>query len=240
MNRMKLIFLFLVFSTLQSQAQNNFAFVELFTSQGDETSPVAEEILYRTVAAEKKNGSNIFVLEYHVDYWNRLGWKDPLSKFYFTKRQENYSRVLAEKELYTPEIVINGTKSFSGTKETTLKEEIKNALSVSQQFKFSVVKDSIVNDTLYISYNTSKDDMNAVFRLAVTEDGILTNVEAGVNSNKKFINNHVVRLLHSVNGVKKVSQVKIPVKGITLNKNSRIISFIQSKQSMKVLGVVEL
>ena len=237
---MKTIFFIIIFSTLQSHAQNNFAFIELFTSQGDETSPVAEEILYKTVAAEKKNGSNVFVLEYHVDYWNRLGWKDPLSKFYFTKRQENYSRVLAEKELYTPEIVINGTKSFSGTKETTLREEIKNALAVPQMFKFSVVKDSLANDTLYISYNTSKDDQNAVFRLAITEDGISPTVAAGATASKTFVNNYVVRLLHSVNVIKKTTQIKIPVREIKFNKNTRLVAFIQSKQSMKVLGVVEL
>ena len=228
----------IAFSTLYSHAQSGFALVELFTSQGDETSPVAEEILYRSVATEKKNGSKIFVLEYHVDYWNRLGWKDPLSKFQFTRRQENYSRVLAEKELYTPEIVINGIKSFSGTKETTLKAEIKSALSLPQQFTFSVRKDSLANDTLYVSYSSSKDDQNAVFRLAITEDEITTKVEAGENANKTFVNNYVVRLLHSVDGIKKSTQVKIPVKGIKFNSKIAIVCFVQSKQTMKVLSVV--
>ena len=74
----------------------------------------AEEILYRTVAAEKKNGSNIFVLEYHVDYWNRLGWKDPFSKNQFTKRQNNYSSVLQQRELYTPQMIVNGETEFVG------------------------------------------------------------------------------------------------------------------------------
>ncbi len=225
---------------LYSNAQSNFVFIELFTSQGDETSPVAEQILYRTVDQEKKNGTKIFVLEYHVDYWNRLGWKDPLSKFYFSKRQENYSRVLAEKELYTPEVVINGTTSFSGTKESTLKEEIKKASLQTSQFKFSVVKDSLVNDTLYISYETPKENQNAVFRFAITESGVSTKVGAGENSNKTIVNNYVVRLLHSVDGIKKSAQVKIPVKGIEINTNVEMIAFVQSKQTMKVLGAIEL
>ena len=237
---MKFIFsLFILFSSIKTNAQNSFVLIELFTSQGDEISPVAEEILYRTVADEKKNNSNIIVLEYHVDYWNRLGWKDPLSKFQFSRRQENYSRVLAEKELYTPEIVINGTKSFSGTKEASLKEEIKNALSQPNRFLFSVLKDSIADDTLYITYNVPKADLNAVFRLAITESGITTHIEAGANVNKTFVNNYVVRMLHSVDGIKN-SQVKIPVKGLKFNSGFSFIAFVQSKQSMKVLGVVEL
>ena len=28
-------------------------------------------------AEAKKNGKNIYFLEYHVDYWNKLGWKVP-------------------------------------------------------------------------------------------------------------------------------------------------------------------
>lgn len=238
---MKLIlFLLIVFSAFNSNAQNNFVFIELFTSQGDETSPLAEEILYRTVAQEKKNGTKIVVLEYHVDYWNRLGWKDPLSKFHFTKRQENYSRVLAEKELYTPEVVINGTTSFSGTKESTLKEEIKKASLQTTQFDFTVTKDSIANDTLYISYTTQQANKNAVFRFAITENGISTNVGAGENSNKTLLNNYVVRLLHSSDGIKKSAQVKIPIKEIKFNSNVEMIAFVQSKQSMKILGVREL
>jgi len=234
--KLKILFL-LIFSSLYSNAQSNFVFIELFTSQGDETSPVAEEILYRTVAQERKNGMKIVVLEYHVDYWNRLGWKDPLSKFHFTKRQENYSRVLAEKELYTPEVVINGTTSFSGTKETTLKEEIKKASLQTIQFDFTVSKDSIANDTLYITYATKQANQNAVFRFAITESGISTKIGAGENSNKTLVNNYVVRLLHSSDGIKKSTQVKVPVKGIKFNSNVEMIAFVQSKQSMKILGV---
>lgn len=232
-----ILFALIVFSAFNSNAQNSFVFIELFTSQGDETSPVAEEILYRTVAQERKNGMKIVVLEYHVDYWNRLGWKDPLSKFHFTKRQENYSRVLAEKELYTPEVVINGTTSFSGTKETTLKEEIKKASLQTIQFDFTVSKDSIANDTLYITYATKQANQNAVFRFAITESGISTKIGAGENSNKTLVNNYVVRLLHSSDGIKKSTQVKVPVKGIKFNSNVDMIAFVQSKQSMKILGV---
>lgn len=233
----KLIFSILLFCSIYTKAQNSFVFIELFTSQGDETGPIAEEILYRNVESEKKNGVNIFVLEYHVDYWNRLGWKDPLSKFQFTRRQENYSRVLAEKELYTPEIVINGNTSFSGTKEASLKEAIKKAKVQIQQNLFSIKKDSVSKDTLYISYTFSKADQNAVFRLAITENDITTSIKAGENNTKVIKNNYVVRLLHSVDGVKKVAQIKIPLKDVLLNDKTELVGFIQSKQTMKIVAV---
>ncbi len=234
----KILFLFFLLLTTFTKAQVGFAFIELFTSQGDATCPLAEEILYRTVAQEKKNGLNIFVLEYHVDYWNRLGWKDPLSKFQFSRRQENYSRVLAEKELYTPEIVVNGSTSFSGTKESSLKAEIEKVSSLKTTFTFTAMKDSVSKDTLYISYTVPKADQNAVFRLAIIESNISTNVSAGENSNKTFINNYVVRILFSVDGIKKSAQVKIPLKGMKINSQMEIVGFVQSKQTMKILGAV--
>ena len=66
-------------------------------------------------AEATKSGKNIFFLEYHVDYWNKLGWKDPYSSFQFTNRQKNYTSVLNEESLYTPMMVVNGSKCFTGS-----------------------------------------------------------------------------------------------------------------------------
>ena len=136
----KLVFLFLVVSTFSVRSQSGFAFVELFTSEGSDVSPVGEEILNRVVSEEKKLGNKVFVLEYHVDYWNNRGWKDPYSKYQYTMRQENYSRVLIEKELYTPEVVVNGMKSFSATKERTVRDEIKLAIRNPLKEELKIVK----------------------------------------------------------------------------------------------------
>jgi len=108
------------------------------------------------------------------------------------------------------------------------------------QQTLSVVKDSLIGDTLYVTYSTTKDNQNAVFRLAITESGITTKVAAGENNNKTLVNNYVVRSLHSFDGIKRTAQVKIPVKGINFNSNVEMIAFVQSKQTMKILAVSEL
>ena len=56
---------------------SGFAVVELFTSEGCSSYPPADKLVSEIVS-EKQD--NIFVLTYHVDYWNRLGWKDVFSK----------------------------------------------------------------------------------------------------------------------------------------------------------------
>ncbi len=62
--------------------------VQLFTSQGCSSCPSADELLEQI---KNEYDSNVIVLSYHVDYWNRLGWKDP-----FSKNIQTYSIVTAK------------------------------------------------------------------------------------------------------------------------------------------------
>jgi hypothetical protein len=213
------------------------ALVELFTSEGDDLCQVSEEIVARQSELARKSGSNVFILQYHVDYWNNRGWKDPYSKYQFTMRQENYSRVLSEKELYTPEVVINGTKSFSGSKEQTMKAELSSALSKKLPNVLSLRRDSIARDTLFLTYTSSLENNNSVFKIAITQNGLKSTVTAGQNANKSMVHNNVVRILYSFDGVKKSFQVKVPLNKFQLNNSCQIIGFIQRKQTMEVLAV---
>ena len=234
-----ILFVFLL-SFIFVKAQRGFALVELFTSEGSDTGPVGEEIVNRVVDQFNNEGQEVILLQYHVDYWNNRGWKDPYSKFQFTRRQENYSRVLAEKELYTPEVVVNGTKSFSGTKEITVKNEIQNALSIPVSYNLVVTKDTITNDTLYLSYNAPLENNNAVFRVVITQNNLKSSVTSGENSGKNLTHNHVVRILYSFDGIKKNQRVKVPLNIFKIDSSCSIYGIVQSKQSMKILAVTKI
>ena len=81
--------------------------VELFTSEGCNSCPPAEEMLnrYRHDAGLWKT----FVpLAWHVDYWDYLGWKDPYSSADYSDRQRHYARIQRSRTVYTPNFVVNG------------------------------------------------------------------------------------------------------------------------------------
>jgi hypothetical protein len=69
----------------------------------------------------------VYVLAYHVDYWNHLGWKDVFSNPEFSKRQCNYSRQLGA-QVYTPQLIINGKTEVLGSDAPAVTLAIKDAL----------------------------------------------------------------------------------------------------------------
>ena len=88
------------------------AVVEMFTSQGCSSCPPADKIM----AGYSKN-KDILSLSWHVDYWNYLGWKDTFSKAQFTERQRRYASTLRERQIYTPQAIVNGRNHTVGSRK---------------------------------------------------------------------------------------------------------------------------
>jgi hypothetical protein len=77
--------------------------VELFTAQGCASCPDANGLIERL---SEKPG--VIALTVPVDYWDYLGWADTFAKPEFSARQRDYAQRLKLKEVYTPEVVIDG------------------------------------------------------------------------------------------------------------------------------------
>ena len=80
------------------------AVVELFTSQGCSSCPPADKIL-----GELAKDPSVIALSMPIDYWDYLGWKDTLADARFSARQKAYSQVRGDREVYTPQAVVNGS-----------------------------------------------------------------------------------------------------------------------------------
>lgn len=77
--------------------------VELFTSQGCSSCPPADAFL-----GKLRERADIVALSFHVDYWDYIGWKDPFASREATQRQHIYARSLKQRNVYTPEMVVDG------------------------------------------------------------------------------------------------------------------------------------
>ena len=95
------------------------AVVELFTSQGCSSCPPADKIL-----GELAKDPSVIALSMPIDYWDYLGWKDTLADARFTARQRAYSRVRGDREVYTPQAVINGSVHVIGSDRAGIENAI--------------------------------------------------------------------------------------------------------------------
>jgi hypothetical protein len=100
------------------------AVVELFTSQGCSSCPPADEFL-RELAARPE----IIALTLPVDYWDYLGWKDTLAQAAFTARQRNYASARNDKQVYTPQVVVNGVKPIVGSDRDKIESVVAKSVS---------------------------------------------------------------------------------------------------------------
>jgi hypothetical protein len=86
------------------------AVIELFTSQGCSSCPPADKIM-----GELAKDPSVIALSLPIDYWDYLGWKDTLADSRFTARQRAYSHMRGDRDVYTPQAVINGSVHVIGS-----------------------------------------------------------------------------------------------------------------------------
>jgi hypothetical protein len=95
------------------------AVVELFTSQGCSSCPPADKVI-----GELAKDPSIIAMSMPIDYWDYLGWKDTLADSRFSARQKAYSRMRGDREVYTPQAVINGSVHVVGSDLTSIENAI--------------------------------------------------------------------------------------------------------------------
>ena len=95
------------------------AVVELFTSQGCSSCPPADKIM-----GELAKDPSIIAMSMPIDYWDYLGWKDTLADSRFSARQKAYSKMRGDREVYTPQAIINGAAHVIGSERGSIEEAI--------------------------------------------------------------------------------------------------------------------
>jgi hypothetical protein len=88
---------------VSAQAAPRPVVVELFTSQGCSACVSANAVL-----ADLAERRDVLALTFPVDYWDYLGWSDTFAKPAFSARQRAYQKALGLRDVYTPQLVIDG------------------------------------------------------------------------------------------------------------------------------------
>jgi hypothetical protein len=223
--------------TTTNSKPNGFAVLELFTSQGCSSCPPADRKLNELTDKAEKSGMPIYTLAYHVDYWNRLGWKDPYSMKLFSDRQSWYSGLFESGSVYTPQLIVNGVKEMVGSRSTEIDQSVDHALNQSTMVEVGMHVNKNGTDIICELDIKNRPLAECVINVALVVDDITTQIKRGENSGKTLIESGIVLKLIS----KKLEreQLKITMPGNEIKGNYRVVVFIQDEMKGIIYGAAD-
>lgn len=211
-----------------------FAVVELFTSEGCSSCPPADAAI---AALLEQKLANVYILSYHVDYWDRLGWKDEFSQAAFSGRQRQYAKYLSLDGVYTPQVIVNGTEQFVGSNTGKLQQAVNNGLHNEEKTGLKISADSNHNVVLINYEITGKNEVLLNTVLALPES--TTKVKRGENEGRTLRHVNIVSSLQ-VGAVKGSGKLTINVPAELQGHSFKLIAYAQDKNSFKVVGAQEV
>lgn len=209
--------------------KNGFAVVELFTSEGCSSCPPSDEAV---ADLQKEFPNNVYVLGFHVDYWDRLGWKDIYSSKAFTERQSNYADAFSLSSIYTPQVVVNGEKEFVGSNRDKLFSTVKDELAIESTATITLKAVSDKNN-ITVSYNAASKE-KAVINFALVQLSADTDVKRGENGGRKLHHINVVRGFKTVEA--DAGNISFTLPAGLMAKEVKVVAYVQQKANLKVIA----
>jgi len=187
----------------------------------------------------------MIVLSEHVDYWNHAGWKDPYSARFYSDRQGAYARRLGLNDVYTPQMVVDGTSQFLGSDVTLAKEAFVKELNKPRiAVRLSSVSLGATNVLLaHLETGTLQEPFGlreADVYVAVALDRAESQVSHGENAGRTLTHVAVVTTIVRVGKLRKgqtfVQDVQLKLERGTDIRNLRLVAFVQEPGQGRVIG----
>lgn len=215
-------------------AGNGFAVLELFTSEGCSGCPAADELLARI--QKDTVDKPIYVLAYHVDYWNSLGWKDQFSSRQFSERQRTYSRQFAG-QVYTPQVIINGKAECIGSDRSALNDAIKTALSEPAAASLTIAA-KLDGEKLILDYQSTGSSNDNKLLFALVQKHAVSKVEKGENEGRTLAHAQIVRVLDDLDlSPNKAGRKELDVPPGFNDRDWEVIGLLQSQETCLINAV---
>ncbi len=221
---------------MSMSGDTNIAVLELFTSQGCSSCPPADRLMGTYTSKE-----NVIVLSFHVDYWNRMGWKDPYSSKEYTKRQYDYASAL-HSDVYTPQLVVNGESEMIGSDANKISAAINKVSAEQSDATVSIKTVKAESGRLpdgqgkaNINFDVSGNIGNSVLNIALVQKQTTTNVKAGENGGATLTSYNVVTNFKTINRVADGSnEATIDMPSSPDLNNLLVVLYLQQKKANKI------
>jgi hypothetical protein len=220
--------------------------LELFTSEGCSSCPPADRLLEVLDEKQPVAGADLIVLSEPVDYWDRLGWKDPFSSSQYTARQQDYTNRYNFDGVYTPQLVVDGRYGLVGGDGREASSAIRKAI---RERKIPIAISNLARNgdqvTGRIEFLADQHfkGVSGILYVALADNRQESQVVRGENAGRSLTHVAVTRVLKQVGAIDldsaSTKKITLPVQPGSVATGSRLVAFIQDPKSGHVLGVAE-
>jgi len=160
--------------------------VELYSSEGCNSCPPADAWL----GTLGRYGPRVIPLALHVPYWDGLGWRDRFAQPAFEARQHRLAAANGKDFVYTPGVFANGREFADWRNDGALRERLADVAPSAPRLRLEASVDAgAITATLAADGLRPGEQL----RLALTQDGLVSRVQAGENAGVTLHHQHVVR-----------------------------------------------
>jgi hypothetical protein len=169
-----------------AHAQNTVV-VELYTSQGCSSCPAADRLL-----TDLRGVPGVLPLSMNVDYWDYLGWKDDLALASNSVRQRAYARAMRSRNVYTPQMMIDGKMDVIGSRRSQVASAIEAYRSEADKVVVSITDDGAGGYRVNAPATSGLSGETVIWLVGYDSD-VTKNIGAGENRGRAVTYSNVVR-----------------------------------------------
>lgn len=214
--------------------------IENFSSEGCSSCPEADKFLGELIHVVDSGFQPVYVLDFHVDVWNKGGWVDRYSDSLHTIRQAQYLSKMKGQAMYTPQSFLNGLLTVPGSDKKNITGFIKQALRNPSSNYITTNAYQTHSDTVTIEYDIIGKTDSLLINFAIVESDIYSKVAAGENAGKLLHHHNVVRAFKTekLRNKRGMAYIKVP-SGVVL-KQSRVITYTQHERTWHITAADQL
>jgi hypothetical protein len=214
--------------------------IELYTSEGCSSCPPADRWLSTRFSPGATHDA--VPLAFHVDYWDRLGWKDRFASPRYTARQYQAMHANRATFVYTPQVVLQG-RDFTGWRRgdasTALAAASRRNASVSIALSVAA-SGSAIDVDVAIALDASPKP-STMLALAYVDSGLASDVRAGENRGERLVHDHVVRAYETRDVVARETALRVRLaRPPEAGSHAALVAFVQHASSGEVLQTLSL
>jgi len=185
--------------------------IELYTSEGCSSCPPADKwlsaLIPKVVSTEE-----VVPLAFHVDYWDRLGWRDHFADPAYTARQYAGAKLNRSGFVFTPQVVLGGHNYSDWGNNGRMQRDVRSAQSAMPDASIMLRQQTVVKNKVGFEVQAQlRQGINAKevrIYAALFQNGLVSDVGRGENSGSRLHHDYVVRGLRNSKNIDQSGKIK--------------------------------